>query len=83
MWVSDMLAPSSPAEYNPKTMNESLTPAEPVLLAIDTATGGCAVAVCRGAETLATDWSVGQADALLSIERELGDEQWTIEFSKT
>jgi len=34
------------------------------------------------AETLATDWSVGQADALFSIERELGDEQWTIEFSK-
>ena len=34
------------------------------------------------AETLATDWAVGQADALFSIERALGDENWTVEFRK-
>ena len=34
------------------------------------------------AETLATEWSVGQAGALYSAERELGDERWTIEFAK-
>ena len=34
------------------------------------------------AETLATDWVVGQKDALFSIERELADERWTIEISK-
>jgi isoleucyl-tRNA synthetase len=34
------------------------------------------------AETLATDWAVAQTDPLFSIERELGDERWTIEFSK-
>ncbi|MDH3545804.1 MAG: isoleucine--tRNA ligase [Gammaproteobacteria bacterium] len=33
-------------------------------------------------ETLATDWSVGQADALYRAERRLGDEAWTIEFRK-
>jgi len=33
-------------------------------------------------ETLATDWVVGQSSALFSIERELGDEEWTVEFSK-
>ncbi|MDH3750321.1 MAG: isoleucine--tRNA ligase [Gammaproteobacteria bacterium] len=34
------------------------------------------------AETLATDWAVGQPDPLFSIERELGDEHWTIEICK-
>ncbi len=34
------------------------------------------------AETLATKWAVGQTDPLYSTERELGDEHWTIEFSK-
>ena len=33
-------------------------------------------------ETLATDWAVGQADPLFSIERDLGDEHWAVEFSK-
>jgi len=35
------------------------------------------------AETLAIEWVVGQSDALFSIHRELGDENWTVEFSKT
>jgi isoleucyl-tRNA synthetase len=34
------------------------------------------------AETLATDWAVGQDDALHSAERELGGEKWLIEFRK-
>jgi len=34
------------------------------------------------AETLATDWVVGQEDALFSIDRELADERWKIEFRK-
>ncbi|MDH3805397.1 MAG: DUF5915 domain-containing protein, partial [Gammaproteobacteria bacterium] len=34
------------------------------------------------AETLATDWAVGQPDPLFSIERELGDEYWTIEICR-
>ncbi len=34
------------------------------------------------AETLASDWAVGQDKALYSAERELGDEQWAIEFRK-
>ena len=34
------------------------------------------------AETLATSWVVGQEKPLFSIERQLGDETWTIEFSK-
>ncbi len=34
------------------------------------------------AETLATEWSVGQAKPLFSIERELGAEKWIVEFSK-
>jgi hypothetical protein len=34
------------------------------------------------AETLATDWDVGQSKSLFSIERELGDERWVIEISK-
>jgi isoleucyl-tRNA synthetase len=34
------------------------------------------------AETLATDWAITQADALFSIERDLGDEHWLIEISK-
>jgi isoleucyl-tRNA synthetase len=34
------------------------------------------------AETLATRWAVGQADSLYSGRRELGEEHWTIEFSK-
>ena len=33
-------------------------------------------------ETLATEWTTGQADALFSIERELGDERWSVEFKK-
>jgi len=33
-------------------------------------------------ETLATEWSVGQSDPLFSIERELGEEKWRVEFSK-
>ena len=33
-------------------------------------------------ETLATTWAVGQADPLFTINRELGDESWTVEFSK-
>ncbi len=34
------------------------------------------------AETLATDWAVGQSETLFSIERDLGDERWFIEISK-
>jgi len=34
------------------------------------------------AETLATDWDVGQSKSLFSIERDLGDERWVIEISK-
>jgi isoleucyl-tRNA synthetase len=34
------------------------------------------------AETLATEWAVGQSDALFSIDRELGEEYWTVEFKK-
>ena len=34
------------------------------------------------AETLATEWEVGQSEPLFSIERELGEERWTIELSK-
>ena len=34
-------------------------------------------------ETLAVDWAVGQSDALFSSEKSLGDEQWTIEISKS
>jgi hypothetical protein len=34
------------------------------------------------AETLATRWAVGQVDSLYSGRRELGEEHWTIEFSK-
>ena len=34
------------------------------------------------AETLATRWSVGQSDPLFTIDRDLGDERWTVEFSK-
>jgi isoleucyl-tRNA synthetase len=34
------------------------------------------------AETLATDWSTGQSDSLFSIERELGNDRWTIEITK-
>ena len=34
------------------------------------------------AETLATEWAVGQPDALFSIDRELGEENWTVEFKK-
>jgi len=35
------------------------------------------------AETLATDWSVGQQSALYQEERTLDDENWTIEISRT
>ncbi len=34
------------------------------------------------AETLATEWAVGQAEPLYSAERQLAEEQWTIEFSR-
>jgi isoleucyl-tRNA synthetase len=34
------------------------------------------------AETLAIEWDTGQSDALFSTTRELGDEQWTLEFRK-
>ncbi|MCI0517152.1 MAG: DUF5915 domain-containing protein, partial [Woeseiaceae bacterium] len=34
------------------------------------------------AETLATDWAVGQASPLFREQRRLDDESWTIEFSK-
>ena len=34
------------------------------------------------AETLATEWAVGQPDALFSIDRELGEENWTVEVKK-
>ena len=34
------------------------------------------------AETLATRWAVGQAEPLYSDRRELGEEHWSIEFSK-
>ena len=33
-------------------------------------------------ETLATTWETGQSEPLYSGDRELGDEHWTIEFSK-
>ena len=33
-------------------------------------------------ETLATDWAVDQAKSLFSVERELGEEHWTIEITK-
>jgi isoleucyl-tRNA synthetase len=33
-------------------------------------------------ETLATQWETGQSDALFSTSRELGEEQWTLEFRK-
>ena len=33
-------------------------------------------------ETLATGWETGQSAALFSIDRELGDERWTVEFRK-
>jgi isoleucyl-tRNA synthetase len=31
-------------------------------------------------ETLATAWEVGQSESVFSVERELGDEKWLIEF---
>ena len=34
------------------------------------------------AETLAIEWLVGQTDPLFVSEKELGDEQWSIEISK-
>ena len=34
------------------------------------------------AETLATDWETGQSEAIFTIERDLGDEKWTVEFRK-
>ncbi len=34
-------------------------------------------------ETLATEWSVGQSDPLFSIKRDVDDNNWTIEISKT
>jgi len=34
------------------------------------------------AETLATGWAVGQKKSLFSLERELGEQRWTIEISK-
>ena len=34
------------------------------------------------AETLATDWSIGQREPLFSIDRDLGNEHWTIEITK-
>jgi isoleucyl-tRNA synthetase len=34
-------------------------------------------------ETLATEWAIGQQDPLYAAERDLGDEHWTIEFSKS
>ncbi len=34
-------------------------------------------------ETLATEWAVDQSDALFTIERELGDENWRIELRKS
>jgi isoleucyl-tRNA synthetase len=33
-------------------------------------------------ETLATNWETGQAQPLHGDRRELGDEHWTLEFSK-
>jgi isoleucyl-tRNA synthetase len=33
-------------------------------------------------ETLSTDWAIGQENALFTIERELGDEKWEVEFRK-
>ena len=32
--------------------------------------------------TLATDWETGQSEAIFTIERDLGDEKWTVEFRK-
>ena len=32
------------------------------------------------AETLATSWEVGQADARYTVEKTMGDERWTIEI---
>ncbi|MDJ0908668.1 MAG: isoleucine--tRNA ligase [Woeseiaceae bacterium] len=34
-------------------------------------------------ETLAVEWEVGQADPLFTIDRELGDESWKLEFRKS
>ena len=34
------------------------------------------------AETLATDWSVGQPDALFTLEKSVDDQSWTIEINK-
>jgi isoleucyl-tRNA synthetase len=34
------------------------------------------------AETLAVEWSVGQADPLYTSDKDLGDQKWTIEISK-
>jgi isoleucyl-tRNA synthetase len=33
-------------------------------------------------ETLATDWTIDQVEPLFAIQRELGEEKWTVEFSK-
>ncbi len=35
------------------------------------------------AETLAVDWELDQSDALFTIDRELGDERWHLEFRKS
>jgi isoleucyl-tRNA synthetase len=35
------------------------------------------------AETLAIEWSVGQTDPLFASEKDLGDEHWSIEISKS
>ena len=48
-------------------MNDDLTNASPMILAIDTATGGCSVALCRGTGTLAMEneaMTKGHAEAL-------------------
>ncbi len=34
------------------------------------------------AETLATDWETGQSAAIFTIDRELGEEKWAVEFRK-
>ncbi len=33
-------------------------------------------------ETLATSWETGQSDAIFTIDRELGEEKWAVEFRK-
>ena len=33
-------------------------------------------------ETLATTWETGQVDAIFTVERDLGDEKWIVEFRK-